>query len=116
MRDRVAVLAALLAWPAVSHASDATGLFVLLFGLPSLVLSVVFAAVAIKAPRFGGALCGLLLISEVPLVFWAGRVGYMDAAGIWLMLSIAILVIGLVAALVGMLRPSKGPASTGGDA
>ena len=80
--------------------SSATSLFVLLFGVPSLVLSVVFAAVALKAPRFGGALCGLLLISEVPLVFWAQRVGYASGAGPWLVLSIAILVIGLVVALV----------------
>jgi hypothetical protein len=86
-------------------ASDPTGLFVLLFGVPSLLLSVVFAAVALKAPKFGGALCGLLLISEVPLVFWAGRVGYMGSAGIWLTLSIAILVIGLLVALARVVRP-----------
>src|SRR5262245_15262845 len=105
MKRWIAPLAALLAWPAVCQASDPTGLFVLLFGVPSLFFSVVFAAVALKAPKFGGALCGLLLISEVPLVFWAGRVGYMDSAGGWLMLSIAILVIGLFVALVRIVRP-----------
>jgi hypothetical protein len=109
VRERIAVPAALLAWPAVSQASEATGLFVILFGLPSLILSVVFAAVAVKAPRFGGVLCGLLLLSEVPLVFWAGRAGYLDAAGIWLMLSIAILVIGLLVTFFRILRP---PAAT----
>ena len=82
-------------------------LFVLLFGVPSLLLSVVFAAVALKAPKFGGALCGLLLISEVPLVFWAGRAGYLGGAGIWLMLSIAILVFGLLVALARTLWPSQ---------
>jgi hypothetical protein len=87
--------------------SDPTGLFVLLFGVPSLLLAVVFAAVAFKAPRFGGVLCALMLISEVPLVFWAGRVGYMSSAGAWLILSIAILVIGLFVALGRMMLSSK---------
>ncbi len=86
---------------------EATGLFVILFGVPSLLLSVVFAAVALKAPKFGGALCGLLLISEVPRVFWAGRAGYLGGAGAWLMLSIAILVIGLFVALARSLWPSQ---------
>ena len=86
---------------------DATGLFVILFGVPSLLLSVVFAAVALKAPKFGGALCGLLLISEVPLVFWAGRAGYMVSAGIWLMLSLGILVIGLFVALARIVWPPR---------
>ena len=115
MKFRIAPLAALLAWPVACQASGPTGLFVLLFGVPSLLLSIVFAAVAIKAPKFGGALCGLLLISEVPLVFWAGRVGYMDVAGSWLMLSIAILVIGLFAALVRSVRPSQETATKDGN-
>src|SRR5262245_2269255 len=105
MKHRPLLLAALFGWPVASQASDPTGLFVLLFGVPSLLLSVVFAAVALKAPKFGGALCGLLLISEVPLLFWAGRVGYLDSAGGWLALSVAILVIGLFVALVRIVRP-----------
>jgi hypothetical protein len=44
-------------------AEDAS-LFVLLFGVPSLLLAVVFAAVAVKAPRGGAVLCGLLLASS----------------------------------------------------
>jgi hypothetical protein len=115
MKHRIVPLAALLAWPALCRASDATGLFVLLFGVPSLLLSVVFAAVALKAPRFGGALCGLLLISEVPLVFWAGRVGYLDSAGAWLTLSIAILVIGLFVALARIVWPPQKTASKDGN-
>ena len=116
MKHRIAPLAALLAWPALCLASsDPSGLFVLLFGVPALLLSDVFAAVALKAPRFGGALCGLLLISEVPLVFWAGRGGYLDSAGRWLTLSIAILVIGLCVALVRIVRPPQGLASKDGN-
>jgi hypothetical protein len=107
MKHRLPLLAALLGWPAVSQAADPTGLFVLLFGVPSLLLSVVFAAVALRAPKFGGALCGLLLVSEVPLVFWAGRFGYLGSAGIWLTLSIAVLVIGLVVALARIVRPPQ---------
>jgi hypothetical protein len=106
MKHRI-TFAALLAWPAACHASEPGGLFLLLFGLPSLLLSVVFAAVALKAPRFGGVLCGLLLISVVPLVFWAERVGYMDDAGAWLWLAIAVLVAGLLVSVVKILRPSR---------
>ena len=87
--------------------SDATTLFVLLFGVPALLFAVVFAAVALKAPKFGGALCGLLLISEVPLVFWAGRAGYMASAAIWLMLSLGILVVGLFVALARIIWPPQ---------
>lgn len=105
MKHRIA-FAALLASPVACQASEPGGLFLLLFGLPSLLLSVVFAAVALKAPRFGGVLCGLLLISVVPLVFWAERVGYMDDAGIWLWLAIAILVAGLLVALARILWPA----------
>ena len=57
MRHRQAALGATLAWPAVCYASDASGLFVILFGVPSLLLSVVFAAVSLKAPRGGAVLC-----------------------------------------------------------
>jgi len=115
MKHRIVWLAALLAWPAVCRASDATGLFVILFGVPSLLLSVVFAAVAVKAPKFGASLCGLLLITEVPLVFWAGRAGYMDGAGIWLMLSLGILVIGLFVALARIIWPPRAAAQKGGN-
>ena len=115
MKQRLAALSAALAWPAVCFASDPTGLFVLLFGVPSLLLSIVFAAVALKAPRGGAVLCGMLLMSEVPLVFWAVRVGYMDSAGGWLMLSLAISAIGLFIALVKLMMPGSKPASADGD-
>src|SRR5262245_17785274 len=115
MPHRIVPIAALLAWPAACQASDGSGLFVLLFGVPSLLLAVVFAAVAVKAPKFGGALCGLLLISVVPLVFWAGRAGYMDGAGAWLMLSIAILVIGLFVALARLVWPPRAAAPKDGN-
>jgi hypothetical protein len=107
MKHRIVSLAALLALPAVCRASDATGLFVILFGVPSLLLAVVFATVAVKAPKFGASLCGLLLVSEVPLVFWAGRAGYMDSAGVWLVLSLGILVIGLLVALARIIWPPR---------
>jgi hypothetical protein len=115
MKHRIVPLAALLAWPGVCLASEATGLFVVIFGVPSLLLSVVFAAVALKAPKFGSALCGLMLISVVPLVFWAGRAGYLAGAGAWLMLSIAILVIGLLVALARMLWPPQDAVTKDGN-
>jgi hypothetical protein len=84
-------------------AEDAS-LFVLLFGVPSLLLAVVFAAVAVKAPRGGAVLCGLLLASVAPLLFGVERAGYMRGAGIWFTLSVAIATIGLLIAFVGMIR------------
>lgn len=85
-------------------------LFVLLFGVPALLLAVVFAAVALKAPRGGAVLCGLLLASVAPLLFGVDRVSYMEGAGIWLKLSVAIAAIGLVIALVGLIRQQRKPA------
>jgi hypothetical protein len=84
-------------------AEDAS-LFVLLFGVPSLFLAVVFAAVAVKAPRGGAVLCGLLLASVAPLLFGVERASYMKGAGIWFTLSVAIASIGLLVAFVGMIR------------
>jgi hypothetical protein len=60
---------------------DAASLFVLLFGVPSLLLAAVFAAIALKAPRGGAVLCGLLLASVAPLLFGVDRVSYMKGAG-----------------------------------
>ena len=84
--------------------SESAGLFVLLFGVPSLLLAVVFAAVAVKAPRGGAVLCGLLLASVAPLLFGVERASYMKGAGIWFTLSVAIAAIGLLIAFVGMIR------------
>ena len=115
MRLRQAALGATLAWPAVCYASDASGLFVILFGVPSLLLSVVFAAVSLKAPRGGAVLCTMLLASILPIIFWAGSAGYMERAGSWLLLSLAISTIGLLIALVKLMLPGRKPAATDGE-
>ena len=115
MRQRQAVFGATLAWPAVCYASDPTGLFVILFGVPSLLLSIVFAAVSIKAPRGGAVLCAMLLCSIVTIVFWAASVGYMERAGSWLILSLAISAIGLLIALVKLMMPGRKPAPEDGE-
>jgi hypothetical protein len=96
-------------------AGDA-GLFVLLFGVPALLLAVVFAAVALKAPRGGAVLCGLLLASVAPLLFGVERASYMKGAGVWLKLSVAISAIGLVIALVGLMRQPRKPTDISKDA
>jgi uncharacterized membrane protein YGL010W len=95
-------------------AEDAS-LFVLLFGVPSVLLAVVFAAVALKAPRGGGVLCGLLLASVAPLLFGIERASYMKGAGIWFTLSVAIAAIGLLIAFVGMIRNRRKPETTTGE-
>jgi uncharacterized membrane protein YGL010W len=94
--------------------SGSAGLFVLLFGVPSLLLAVVFAAVAVKAPRGGAVLCGLLLASVAPLLFGVERASYMRGAGIWFTLSVAIATIGLFIAFVGMIRNRRKPEVTTG--
>ena len=88
---------------------DAASLFVLLFGVPALLLAAVFAAVALKAPRGGAVLCGLLLASVAPLLFGIDRVSYMRGAGWWLMAAVAIATAGLLIAFVGMIRGPRKP-------
>jgi hypothetical protein len=80
--------------------SDSSGLFVLLFGVPSLLLAVVFAAVALKAPRGGAVLSAMLLASVLPVWFWARAMGYLGSAGIWLGLALLVAAAGLVVSLV----------------
>ena len=100
MSPRRALLAAALAWPAACHAADSSGLFVLLFGVPSLLLALVFAAVSLRAPRGGAALCAMLIASVLPIWFWAKAMGYEANAGVWLRLSLGVGAVGLVIALV----------------
>ncbi len=94
-------------------AGDA-GLFVLLFGVPALLLAIVFAAVALKAPRGGAVLCGLLLASVAPLLFGVDRVSYMKGAGIWLKGG-GGRGIGLVIPFVGLVRHPRNAADAGQD-
>jgi hypothetical protein len=89
---------------------DAGLLFVMLFGVPALLLAVVFAAISLKAPRGGAVLCGLLLASVAPLLFGIDRVSYMRGAGPWLMAAVAIASAGLLIAFVGMIRGPRKPA------
>jgi hypothetical protein len=87
--------------------SESSGLFVLLFGVPSLVLAVVFAAVGLKAPRGGAVLSAMLLASVLPIWFWAKAMGYLDSAGIWLSLALAIAAAGLVISLVKLVTSRR---------
>jgi len=92
--------------------SDATSLFALLFGVPALLFAIVFAAVALKAPRGGAVLSAMLLASVLPVAFWARSAGYFDAAGPLLLGSLAISAIGLLIAAVQILRQPKKPPPT----
>ena len=94
---------------------ESISLFVLLFGVPSLLLAVVFAAVSLKAPRAGAVLCGMLLASVVPIYFWALAMGYVATVGIWLKLSLAVASIGLVVALFKLMLPRREPTPTDGN-
>jgi predicted membrane protein len=95
---------------------DGAVLFALLFGVPALLLSIVFAAVSFKAPRGGAALCGMLLVSEIPLLFWANRAGWVRGAGAWLIIALCICAAGLVVALVNLARGTGGAAPKDKDA
>jgi len=88
---------------------EATSLFALLFGVPALLLAIVFAAVALKAPRGGAVLSAMLMASVLPVAFWAKAAGYFDAAGPLLLGSLAISSLGLLIAAVQVIRQSTKP-------
>lgn len=91
--------------------SETTSLFSLLFGVPALLLAIVFAAVALKAPRGGAVLSAMLLASVLPVAFWAKSAGYFEVAGPLLVGSIAISTLGLLIAAFQLLRkPRNSPA------
>lgn len=87
--------------------SSATSLFALLFGVPALLFAIVFAAVAIKAPRGGAVLSAMLLASVLPVAFWAKTAGYFDLAGPLLLGSLAVSALGLVIAAIQVIRQPK---------
>lgn len=89
--------------------SEATGLFSLLFGVPALLLAIVFAAVALKAPRGGAVLSAMLLASVLPVAFWAKSAGYFEIAGPLLLGSLGISALGLLIAAVQVIRQPKNP-------
>jgi hypothetical protein len=86
---------------------EATSLFVLLFGVPALLFAIVFAAIALKAPRGGAALSGMLFASVVPVVFWAKSAGYFTGAGMFLLSSLVISACGVLIGLFRMIRPAR---------
>ena len=86
--------------------SDATSLFVLIFGVPALLFAIVFAAVAVKAPRGGAALSGMLFASVVPVVFWARSAGYFSGAGMFLLSALVISGCGVAIGLFKLIWPS----------
>jgi hypothetical protein len=87
--------------------SEATSLFSLLFGVPALMFAIVFAAIALKAPRGGAVLCAMLLASVLPVVFWARSAGYLEGAGALLLGSLVISALGLLVALFKLLFGPK---------
>lgn len=87
--------------------SGATSLFALLFGVPALLLAIVFAAVALKAPRGGAVLSAMLLASVLPVAFWAKTAGYFEIAGPLLIGSLGISTLGLLIAAVRVIRQPK---------
>jgi ABC-type transport system involved in cytochrome c biogenesis permease component len=95
--------------------SDATNLFVLLFGVPALLFAIVFAAVAVKAPRGGAALSGMLFASVVPVVFWARTAGYFSGAGLFLLSSLVISACGVLIGAFRLIRPSAPPLEKDGN-
>src|SRR6185503_359072 len=98
-----------LAVPGVCAASDPTGLFVLLFGIPAVILAVIFAGLSFPFPRESEVLLILLLGAHVPLMSWAFDVGYMRSAGGWLWTSLAISLAGLMNAGVRAFFPKPPP-------
>jgi hypothetical protein len=81
----------------------------MLFGVPALLLAIVFAAVALKAPRGGGVLSAMLLASVLPVAFWARSAGYFEVAGPLLVGSLGISMLGLLIAAFQLIRQRKIP-------
>ena len=94
--------------------SEATSLFSLLFGVPALLFAIVFAAVALKAPRGGAVLSAMLLASVLPVAFWARTAGYFEVAGPLLVGSLGISTLGLVIAAFQLIRQPKSPPTKDG--
>jgi hypothetical protein len=92
--------------------SGATSLFALLFGVPALLLAIVFAAAALKAPRGGAVLSAMLLASVLPVAFWAKTAGYFEVAGPLLVGSLVISALGLLIAAVQVIRQPRKPPTT----
>lgn len=91
--------------------SETSSLFSLLFGVPALLLAIVFAAVALKAPRGGAVLSAMLLASVLPVTFWAKSAGYFAVAGPLLVGSLAISTLALLIAAFQVIRRPKPPAT-----
>jgi hypothetical protein len=89
--------------------SETSSLFSLLFGVPALLLAIVFAAVALKAPRGGGVLSAMVLASVLPVAFWARSAGYFEVAGPLLVGSLGISMLGLLIAAFQLIRQRKIP-------
>jgi hypothetical protein len=94
--------------------SEATSLFSLLFGVPALLFAIVFAAVALKAPRGGAVLSAMLLASVLPVAFWAKTAGYFEVAGPLLVGSLGISALGLVIAAFQLIRQPRSPSTQDG--
>lgn len=86
--------------------SDATSLFVLIFGVPALLFAIVFAAVALKAPRGGSVLSAMLFASVVPVFFWARSADYLSGAGMFLLSSLVISGCGVAIGVLKLVWPS----------
>ena len=94
---------------------EATSLFSLLFGVPALLLAIVFAAVALKAPRGGAVLSAMLLASVLPVAFWAKSAGYFELAGPLLIGSLGVSTLGLLIAAFQLIRQPKNPPTKGAE-
>ncbi len=77
--------------------------------MPALLLAIVFAAVALKAPRGGAVLSAMLLASVLPVAFWAKTAGYFEVAGPLLVGSLGISTLGLLIAAVRVIRQPRSP-------
>ena len=80
-------------------------------GVPALLLAIVFAAVALKAPRGGAVLSAMLLASVLPVAFWARSAGYFEVAGPLLVGSLGVSTLGLLIAAFQLIRQPKNPAA-----
>ncbi len=98
------LIALLFVAPSIAHASDPTGLYVLIVGFPAVLISLFNIFLAIKRPEISLIVSSLLASLFGFLVIWSIDVGYMRREGGYLISSSGLLAISVIIAIAKILN------------
>jgi len=73
-----------------AYASDPTALFVMLIGIPSIVVSIIFLFISLISGKVGIVLSGIGFLATILIMAWASNVGYMESSGYLFLISMSI--------------------------